>query len=126
MQLVGVAVAGGVEDAGIVEVVDAHLTRGVDDAAAAQIDAHMHNASFGIVEKAEVVAPRVGNGGYWLTLRDLLRRVAQQSYTTGLEADLSQSRAVDTHSSTATPEVRRTEIVTQSDISRTGDLRIEN
>lgn len=129
MELMGIAGEIGGIDARGVEAVDAHLARGMDDAAVAQIDADMDDAALGIGEETEVVGLGKGKGGNGLALGGLLRGIAQQTDPAGFEADLGEARTVDAIGCAASPQIGGAKVAVTRHGARTGgqglDGRIE-
>ena len=87
----GIAAAFFVVDSLGGEAVDAHLSRGVDDAAVAEVYAHMDDVAFGVGEEAEVVVTGFVEALHFGALRGLLRGVAREPFAAGFEAHLSEA-----------------------------------
>ena len=94
-----------VEDAGLVEVVDADLTRGVDDALAIKHDTHVNDFAFLIAEKGQVAGLDLGQEIHQLTLMDLLRSIAGKHFACCSGAELDETTAIDAENRPTTPKI---------------------
>ena len=94
-----------VENASIVELVDTHLPRGMDNLARSANHAHMHDAAFFILEECQVANLTFRSEIQWLPQLNLLRGVSWNLNTYTLVYQLGKTRAVDTRGSPSTPKI---------------------
>jgi len=95
-----------VEDAGLVEVVDADLARGMEDALAVEHHAHMDDLAFLVAEESQVAGLYLGKEIHQLAFFDLVGGVAGQQLACRTGAELHEAAAVDAEDAAATPQIR--------------------
>lgn len=84
-----------IKDALVVDAVNSHLPRRMDNTVVAHIDAHMHYPTLIVGKKAQVVGLSLIDGIHLIALSNLLRCITQQLDATRLETDLRKSRAIN-------------------------------
>ncbi len=102
----GMLVAFLVEDARLVEVVDADLPRGVEDAFGVEHHAHVDDVPFLVAEERQVAGLDLGKEIHQFALFDLLGGVTGKELASRPSAELHKSAAVDAEEGAAAPKVR--------------------
>jgi len=94
-------------DPHIVDLVDPHLSRRMDDLIRIQEDADMRDSPFAAIEKSQITGPRLFQESNRLPLTGLQIRIPQQGDAEEFEYALSEAAAVDAKNAFSSPEIRR-------------------
>jgi len=89
----------------VINQVDFHLTRAMDQVATVEKDAGMDNFSFLIVEKYQVTRFCLFQQWDYLTLGSLLRGITQQADVADLINELNETGTVNSKGSPASPQI---------------------
>ena len=92
-----------VENAGLVEVVDADLARGVKDALVVEHHAHMDDLAILVAEESQVARLDLGQEIYQLANFDLIGGIAWKELACRTSAKLHEAAAVDAKDAASTP-----------------------
>ena len=92
-----------VEDAGLVEVVDADLSRGMEDAFAVDHHAHVDDLPILVAEEGQVARLDLGKEIHQVALFDLLGGVAGEELACCTGTELHETTAVDAKDAATAP-----------------------
>lgn len=106
-QVVGIPLAGGVENAMVVQRVYADLPMGMNDLVIFQYQAYVNDAAFGIIEKGQVAGLRLCGKMHLLAMGNLLPGIPRQLVATNAINLLGETRAVDAEYRAAAPNIGR-------------------
>ncbi len=94
-----------IEYASLVEVIDANLARGVNDAFCVEHHAYMNDAAFLVAEKCQVTGLDFRQEIHQLAFVDLLGCVAGKEFACRTGTELYEAAAVDAEDAAAAPEI---------------------